>query len=57
MINYSNQNFLKEVQQLTQMEGVDVVYDSVGQDTMFDSFKVSKKTWNCSFLWTIIRYV
>lgn len=43
MINYSNQNFLKEVQQLTQMEGVDVVYDSVGQDTMFDSFKCLKK--------------
>ena len=25
------------------MEGVDVVYDSVGQDTMFDSFKCLKK--------------
>ena len=43
MINYSSHNFLQELQQLTQMEGVDVVYDSVGQDTMFDSFKCLKK--------------
>ena len=43
MINYTNQNFLNEVQKLTNNEGVDVVYDSVGQDTMFDSFKCLKK--------------
>jgi NADPH2:quinone reductase len=28
---------------LTNNEGVDVVYDSVGQDTMFNSFKCLKK--------------
>ena len=43
MINYTNQNFLNEVQLLTNNEGVDVVYDSVGQDTMFNSFKCLKK--------------
>ena len=43
MINYTNQNFLQEVQGLTQREGVDVVYDSVGKDTMSDSFKCLKK--------------
>ena len=43
MINYTSQNFLNEVQLLTNNEGVDVVYDSVGQDTMFNSFKCLKK--------------
>ena len=43
MINYSNQSFLNEVQAMTNNKGVDVVYDSVGQDTMFDSFKCLKK--------------
>ena len=43
MINYSNQNFLNEVLTMTNNKGVDVVYDSVGQDTMFDSFKCLKK--------------
>ena len=43
MINYTSQNFLNEVQLLTNNKGVDVVYDSVGQDTMFNSFKCLKK--------------
>ena len=43
MINYSNQNFLIEAQKYTKSEGVDVVYDSVGQDTMSNSFKALKK--------------
>lgn len=43
MINYSNQKFLNEVLAMTNNKGVDVVYDSVGQDTMFDSFKCLKK--------------
>ena len=43
MINYTTQNFLNEVQTITHNLGVDVVYDSVGQDTMFDSFKCLKK--------------
>lgn len=43
MINYTNNKFLDEVQFLTNNEGVDVVYDSVGKDTMFDSFNCLKK--------------
>ena len=43
MINYTKQNFLNEVKNITNNEGVDVVYDSVGQDTMFDSFKCLRK--------------
>ena len=43
MINYKDQKFLSEVHALTDNEGVDVVYDSVGQDTMSDSFKCLKK--------------
>jgi NADPH2:quinone reductase len=42
MINYTNQNFLKKYKDLLK-EGVDVVYDSVGKDTMSDSFKCLKK--------------
>ena len=43
MINYKDQKFLSEVHALTNNEGVDVVYDSVGEDTMSDSFKCLKK--------------
>ena len=43
VINYTSQNFLNEVQKITNNEGVDVVYDSVGQNTMFDSFKTLKR--------------
>jgi NADPH2:quinone reductase len=43
VINYSNQNFLEEIKSLTSNQGVDVVYDSVGKDTMFNSFKSLKK--------------
>jgi len=42
-INYSNENFLKRVQEITNQLGVDVVYDSVGKDTMFNSFKALKR--------------
>jgi len=43
VINYSDKNFLVEVNLLTKNVGVDVVYDSVGKDTMPDSFKALKK--------------
>jgi NADPH2:quinone reductase len=43
MINYSEKNFLEEVLYLTNNLGVDIVYDSVGKDTMFNSFKVLKR--------------
>ena len=42
-INYSNEDFLKRVQEITNQLGVDVVYDSVGKDTMFNSFKALKR--------------
>ena len=42
-INYSNDDFLKIVQEITNQLGVDVVYDSVGKDTMFNSFKALKR--------------
>jgi NADPH2:quinone reductase len=42
-INYSNEDFLKRVQEITNQSGVDVVYDSVGKDTMFNSFKALKR--------------
>ena len=43
VINYSEKNFLEEVLSMTNDQGVDVVYDSVGKDTMHDSFKSLKK--------------
>ena len=42
-INYSNEDFLQKVQDITNQSGVDVVYDSVGKDTMFNSFKALKR--------------
>ena len=39
VINYSEKNFLEEVLEITNNKGLDVVYDSVGKDTMFNSFK------------------
>ena len=42
-INYSNEDFLQRVQEITNQSGVDVVYDSVGKDTMFNSFKALKR--------------
>ena len=42
-INYSNEDFLQRVQEITNQTGVDVVYDSVGNDTMFNSFKALKR--------------
>ena len=43
VINYSEKNFLEEVLEITNNKGLDVVYDSVGKDTMFNSFKCLKK--------------
>ncbi len=43
VINYSEKNFLEEVLKITNNKGLDVVYDSVGKDTMFNSFKCLKK--------------
>ena len=42
-INYSREDFLEKVQGMTNQLGVDVVYDSVGKDTMFNSFKALKR--------------
>ena len=42
-INYSSEDFLERVQEITNHSGVDVVYDSVGKDTMFNSFKSLKR--------------
>ncbi len=42
-INYSSEDFLEKVQGMTNQLGVDVVYDSVGKDTMFNSFKALKR--------------
>ena len=42
-INYSNEDFLQRVQEITNQSGVDVVYDSVGKDTMSNSFKALKR--------------
>ena len=42
-INYSNEDFLKRTQEISNQSGVDVVYDSVGKDTMFNSFKALKR--------------
>ena len=42
-INYLNEDFLKRTQEISNQSGVDVVYDSVGKDTMFNSFKALKR--------------
>jgi NADPH2:quinone reductase len=42
-INYSNEDFIKRVKEITNQSGVDVVYDSVGKDTMFNSFRALKR--------------
>ena len=42
-INYASEDFLERVQEITNHSGVDVVYDSVGKDTMFNSFKSLKR--------------
>jgi len=43
VINYKEHNFQPLAMELTNGEGFDVVYDSVGQDTMFRSFGCLKK--------------
>ena len=42
-INYLNEDFLERVKEITNQSGVDIVYDSVGKDTMFNSFKSLKR--------------
>lgn len=42
VINYRTENFVERVKELTQGEGVDVVYDSVGRDTYMGSLDVLK---------------
>ncbi len=39
VINYKEQNFLKEVRALTNRKGVDIVFESVGQSVWTDSLK------------------
>lgn len=41
-INYKTENFVERVRELTDGEGVDVVYDSVGKDTFPDSLDCLK---------------
>lgn len=43
MINYRDEDFVKQVQALTNKQGVDVVYDSVGKDTYPGSLNCLKK--------------
>lgn len=43
MINYQSEDFVERVQELTEGEGVDVVYDSVGKDTYPGSLNCLKK--------------
>lgn len=49
MINYRTENFLERVMEMTDGQGVDAVYDSVGQDTYPASLDCLKKhgTWVC----------
>ncbi|MCB8929219.1 MAG: quinone oxidoreductase [Ardenticatenaceae bacterium] len=49
MINYRTENFVERVMEITEGQGVDVVYDSVGQDTYPASLNCLKKhgTWVC----------
>lgn len=42
VINYRTENLVERVKELTQGEGVDVVYDSVGRDTYMGSLDVLK---------------
>lgn len=42
VINYRTENFVERVRELTNGEGVDVVYDSVGRDTYMGSLDVLK---------------
>jgi NADPH2:quinone reductase len=43
MINYRKENFVERVKEITNGEGVDVVYDSVGQDTYPHSLDCLKR--------------
>ena len=49
VINYSESDFVTAVQKLTDGEGVDVVYDSIGQDTYPASLNCLKRLgmWVC----------
>lgn len=49
MINYRTEDFVARVLEITDGQGVDVVYDSVGQDTYPSSLDCLKKhgTWVC----------
>lgn len=42
VINYNSENFVERVKEITNGEGVDVVYDSVGKDTYMGSLDVLK---------------
>ncbi len=42
VINYRTDNFVEKVRELTNGEGVDVVYDSIGRDTYMGSLDVLK---------------
>lgn len=37
VINYNSENFVERVREITEGKGVPVVYDSIGQDTFYDS--------------------
>jgi NADPH2:quinone reductase len=42
VINYNTENFLERVKEITNKEGVDVVYDSIGKDTFMQSLDCLK---------------
>ena len=51
VINYRKDDFDKRVLELTNKEGVDVVYDGVGKETFEKIFKLFKNKRNDGFIW------
>ena len=43
VINYARENFVEKVREITNGEGVDVVFDSIGQKSFYESLRCLKK--------------
>ena len=43
VINYARENFVERVRETTNGEGVDVVFDSIGQKSFYESLRCLKK--------------
>ncbi len=43
VINYARENFVERVREITNGEGVDVVFDSIGQKSFYESLRCLKK--------------